>query len=453
MTQRKPKPNGPDRLQIEHRNLADLRPRATNPRTHDAKQIAGLGRSIKSFGFNSVIAIDEQGVILAGHARYEAAKLIGLSEVPTVTISHLTDKEKRAFVIADNRLAERSDWDLDLLRHEIAELGVDIGFDVTITGFETPEIDILLADAQPAKQDADDERPPLASVAVSRRGDLWRCGDHLLLCADCRDNSALEQLMGETRARLIITDPPYQVRISGHARKRNAHREFIMASGEMTSAEFAAFLKASLGAMAQASMDGAVHYVFMDWRHLPELNDAASKIYRHQLNLCIWSKTNGGMGSFYRSQHELVGVFKVGTAPHVNNIALGSYGRYRTNVWTYVGVNAFGRGRDKDLADHPTVKPTALIADAILDASHRGDLVLDGFAGSGTILVAAERVGRRARAIEIDPLYVDVALRRWEARTGSAAVLVETGESFAAVTERRCSEADQSSDVETRCAE
>jgi DNA modification methylase len=240
--------------------------------------------------------------------------------------------------------------------------------------------------------------------------------------------------MENHRANAVFVDPPYNVPIDGHVTGNGAiqHREFAMAAGEMSKHEFISFLESSLGLLARYSQTGSVHYVCMDWRHMGELLAAGDRAYSELLNLCIWSKDRGGMGSFYRSQHELVFVFKNGKGTHRNNVQLGKYGRNRTNVWQYPSVNTFSKQGDEGnlLALHPTVKPIALVADALLDSSARGQIVLDAFLGSGTTLMAAERVGRVCHSMELDPLYVDTAIRRWQRYTGDTAVHCETGETF-----------------------
>jgi DNA modification methylase len=278
-----------------------------------------------------------------------------------------------------------------------------------------------------------------AGPAISQRGDLWCLGSHRLLCGDARSPEAYAKLLGDTKVDLVFTDPPYNVRIDGHVSGlgRVQHREFAMASGEMTEDEFTQFLKATLGAAVNVSRDGALHYVCMDWRHLFETLSAGRALYDSLLNICVWNKDNGGMGSFYRSKHELVMVFKVGTAKHTNNVELGRHGRNRTNVWDYAGANTFRQGRLDELSMHPTIKPVALIADAIKDASKRSDTVLDPFCGSGSTIVAAEKTGRQACGLEIDPKYIDVAVRRWQLFTGKSAVLDGTTASFEEVTEQR----------------
>ncbi|MCG7519498.1 DNA methyltransferase [Ruegeria sp. Ofav3-42] len=406
------------RLKIVYRKTDDLIPYAGNARTHSDKQIDQIAASIRQFGFTNPVLIDEKGGIIAGHGRVAAANRLGAVEVPTVELAHLSDAERRAYVIADNRLAELAGWDRDILKIEFQALEeLELDFDLEITGFETAELDLLLDyDDEETADPADEVPEPDAEQAITKPGDVWMLGAHRLICGDARDPETYATLMGDDRARAVFTDPPYNVKIDGHVCGSGAvkHREFAMAAGEMDASAFTAFLDASLGAMAGVSIDGAIHFVCMDWRHMPELQAAGSKTYSELKNLIVWAKTNGGMGTFYRSRHELIYVWKVGSAPHLNTFGLGEKGRYRTNVWGYPGVNSFG-GNQKDLELHPTVKPVALVADAIRDVTRRGDIVLDGFGGSGTTLIAAERCGRRARLVELDPIYCDVICRRFMA--------------------------------------
>ncbi|PJG55647.1 DNA methylase N-4 [Bradyrhizobium forestalis] len=426
---------------IEHLPLAELKPNPANARRHPRKQLHQIAASIREFGFNSIVVADEEGMILVGHGRVEGARMAGLERVPVLRVGHLTAAQKIAFSLADNKIALNSDWDMDQLRELWRELmGVEINFDVEVTGFETAEIDLLVdGEAKRDKPDRGDLVPDVQSDPVSRLGDLWILGEHRLLCGDACDAESFADLMDGEQARLVFTDPPYNVPIDGHVSGLGAvkHREFKMASGEMSSAEFAAFLAMVFGNMAEASVDGAIHFICMDWRHMDEVLKAAGGVYSELKNLCVWNKSNGGMGSFYRSKHELVFVYKVGQGPHVNTIELGKHGRYRTNVWDYAGANSFRSGRDAELEMHPTVKPTALVIDAIKDCSRRGDIVLDPFSGSGTTIMAAQKCRRRARAIELDPLYVDVAIRRWQAYTGQVATMAVTGETFAEIERRR----------------
>jgi DNA modification methylase len=432
-------------LQIEQTPIHALRPHRQNARTHSNRQLRQIANSIRRFGFCNAILVDDDLTILAGHGRVEAAKQLGLTSVPTVRLSHLSEADKRAYVIADNRLAEKAGWDRNLLAIELQDL-IDIGFEVELTGFETPDIDLLLDEALEATglSPADDQLPMIRTGApTSRRGDLWVLGAHRLLCGDARAPASYTRLLGGKAADLVFTDPPYNVCIDGHVsgRGRIRHGEFAMASGEMAEAEFIQFLSVTLGQAVEASRDGALHSVCMDWRHLLELLSAGREIYDGFLNLCVWNKNNGGMGSFYRSKHELVAVFKVGTAPHINKVEHGRHGRNRTNVWDYPGVNTFRPGRIDELAMHPTVKPVALIADVIKDASRRSDLVLDPFAGSGSTIIAAEKTGRQARALEIDPHYVDLIIQRWQSYTGTPALLDTTTTSFEDIAEQRQAQA------------
>jgi DNA modification methylase len=424
-------------MDIEPMPVANLRPHPGNPRTHSKKQIRQIADSIERFGFTNPVLIGSGGEIIAGHGRVEAAKLLGFERVPTVRLSHLNPAQRRAYVIADNKLALNAGWDRELLAIELQGL-IDIDFDVELTGFSLAEIDIVLDEAREGSAsgstDDEDEIPALEhpATAITRPGDIWHLGRHRLICGDSRTRSAFDSLMTGERADLIFTDPPYNLPIDGHVTGlgRIRHREFAMGVGEMSGDEFSGFLQQTLGHAAALARDGAIAFVCMDWRHMGELLKAGQAVFSELKNLCIWNKTNGGMGTFYRSKHELVFVFKAGTAPHTNTFGLGDSGRYRTNVWDHAGVNTLRPGRSEDLAMHPTVKPVALVADAIKDCSRRGEIVLDPFAGSGTTLIAAERTGRQARLIEFDPAYCDAILRRFERVTGQQANHAATGMSF-----------------------
>lgn len=426
-------------LSIVYRPVANLVPCARNSRAHPRKQIRLLANSIKSFGFLVPILLDSKQMVLAGHCRLAAAKLLGMQQVPTIQLENLTENQVRAFMIADNRLAEVAVWDKSILAIELQHLlTIESDFDVTITGFEMAEIDLVLEEAKDDEPDPDDAADQVeAGPAITTPGDLWLLGKHRLFCGNALDESSYAELMQGCRADMVFIDPPYNVKIDGNVANIGGkgpiqYREFAMAAGEMSKAEFTSFLKTSFELLCQHSASGSVHFVCMDWRHMQELLAAGKQTYEELLNLCVWSKHTGGLGSLYRSQHEHVAVFKHGKAPHRNNIQLGKYGRYRTNVWSYPGVNTFSKQGDEGnlLALHPTVKPVALVADAILDCSARGDIVLDTFLGSGTTLIAAERVGRICYGMEIDPLYVDVAVRRWQRHTGDQAIHAATGKVF-----------------------
>jgi DNA modification methylase len=398
-----------------------------NPQTHTKKQVRQIAESIRTFGFTNPILIDEGGGVIAGHGRLAAAKHLGLAIVPTIRLDQLSEAEKRAYILADNRLAEKAGWDEDLLRLELEFLSdLEIELDVTVTGFEIPEIDLLLIGDEAEAWDEADDVPAMdrATASVTRLGDLWQLGPHRLYCGDATDASAFTDLMAGTKAELVFTDPPYNVPIDGHVSGLGTikHREFPMASGEMSPVEFKDFLTTVLGQMAAYSRDGALHFVCMDWRHMAELLAAGEAVYSELKNLCIWDKGQGGMGSLYRSRHELIFVFKHGRAAHLNNIELGRHGRNRTNVWTYPSANRSALGDHGDRPLHPTVKPVAMVADALLDGSRRGGIVLDGFGGSGTTLIAAERTGRRGYLMELDPLYVDLAITRYQRLFGAEVV-------------------------------
>ena len=410
-------PAVPSRLAVTYRALGDLIPDPRNARTHPKRQIEQLKASIKAFGFTNPVLADPEGHIIAGHGRLQAARAIGLGEIPTITLSGLSEVQKRALRIADNKIALNAGWDLEILQLELGELAsLEVEIDLTVTGFSTGEIDVILTSAG----DPDDEViPPVPTTSRTKPGDIWILGDHRVGCGDGRDAGFLQRVIGhEARVDAAFLDPPYNVRIEGNASPTGRHGEFAMASGEMSETQFRSFLADTLGAAARVSRDGAVHFVCMDWRHMDDVSEVGRAIYGERLNLCIWNKSNAGMGSLYRSKHELVFVYRVGTAPHLNMVELGKHGRNRTNVWDYASVNSLRGSRREDLALHPTVKPTGLVADAIQDVTRRGDLVLDLFLGSGTSLLAAERTGRRFRGVEIDPKYVDVALERWSSQTG-----------------------------------
>lgn len=404
-------------LAIVYRATSSLQPDARNARTHPKRQITQLVQSIRQFGFTNPVLVDEGGVLIAGHGRLRAAKELGLVQVPTITLEGLSEAEKKALRLADNKIALNAGWDLEILRLELAELGnLEIDFDLGLTGFASGEIDVILK----AANDPDDEViPAVPSSPRTKPGDIWVLGEHRIGCGDGRDREFLSRVVGE--GGLIdaaLMDPPYNVKINGHANAKGRHREFAMASGEMSDAAFRQFLEETLGASAAVSRAGAVHFVCMDWRHLDDVSAVGNALYGELLNICVWNKSNAGMGSLYRSKHEMVFVYRVGDAPHANMVELGKHGRNRTNVWDYPSVNSMAGSRREDLALHPTVKPVAMVADAYQDVTKRGDLVFDMFLGSGTSLIAAERCDRRFRGCDIDPAYVDVAVDRWVQATG-----------------------------------
>ena len=416
--------------------ISGFRRLGRNSRKHPHGQIRKLAASLDRFGFVAPVLVDEQRRVVAGEALVLAALQLGLTEIPAVIVTDLSEAELRALRLALNRLTEDSAWDekqLALEFSDILELAPQI--ELEVTAFETGEIDVLLDDDG---LDDEDELPQIEpnAEAVTRPGDRWICGAHCVLCSDAREADSYARALGGEKADMVFADPPYNVPIDGHASGLGAirHADFAMASGELSSAEHVAFLRTSLGHAACHSVDGAIHFVCQDWRHAKEAIIAGEEIYSELKNICVWSKSNAGMGSLYRSAHEFVLVFKVGTGPHVNNVALGRHGRHRTNVWAYVSQNALNGTAKSKLALHPTVKPVALVADAIRDCSNRNAVILDPFGGAGTTLIAAERTGRRARLIEISPTFVDAAIKRWQQLTGGTAVLAESGQPFGRTT-------------------
>jgi DNA modification methylase len=410
-----------------------LRPWPRNARIHSRKQIRQIAESVGRFGFTNPVLIDCENRILAGHGRVEAARELGMESVPCLRIDHMTPAEKRAYVLADNKLALNAGWDEELLALELKKLmEIDIDFDIGVTGFSIAEIDGLMEGLAPEEtgNPADDRLPDPDSVpSRCRPGDIWRLGPHRLICGDALNSAVVAALMDGERAEMVFTDPPYNVAIEGNVSGlgKIRHCEFAMASGEMTQTEFREFLSSALANLAAYSLDGSIHFVCMDWRHMGEMLAAGETNYAELKNLIVWAKDNGGMGAFYRSRHELIFAFKNGSAPHINSFELGQHGRYRTNVWEYRGVNTFKTGRLDELALHPTVKPVAMMADAIKDVSRRGGIVLDLFGGSGSTLIAADKTGRRARICELDPTYCDRMLQRWEVYAKDDAELVACG--------------------------
>jgi len=422
-------------IAVTYRPTGSLTLDPTNPRRHDRRQVRQIARSIEAFGFNVPILIDANGTVIAGHGRLLASRELGLAAVPTIELDHLNKAQMRAFMIADNRLTEASEWDERLLAEQLKELAeISLDFSLETTGFTMGEIDLRIEGlARPQdEEDPADIVPAREGPAVTRIGDLWLLGRHRILCGDALNAASYATLMEGEQAAMVFTDPPYNLRvdeISGLGAIR--HREFPMASGEMDASAFTSFLTTVLTLLARHSVDGSLHFHCMDWRHMPEIL-TAGRVYSELKNVCVWAKSTAGMGSLYRSQHELVFLFKSGKAPHRNNVQLGQYGRHRSNVWNYPSPSAFGRRGEegKLLALHPTVKPVALVADAIMDCSLRGEVVLDAFLGSGTTTIAAEKTGRRCYGLELDPGYVDTIVRRWQDFTRDVARHAVSGLSF-----------------------
>ena len=411
---------------LERRPVDEVKPHPHHSRKPNRQQRRKLEASLRKFGENAPIMVDRQGFILGGHARFEALRALGRTHVWVLVLDHLNEAQARGYMLADNKIAELSEWDGRKLASEISGL-IEIAddFEIEDTGFDTGEIDLILQGLDASDPDEQDEFELRAGQAVTAVGDLWSCGTNRIFCGDARDPSSYQSLMEGQTADAILTDPPFNVRIDGHATGKGAltHREFPFASGEMNEAEFTDFLRRVLVLLREHSRAGALIYCFMDWGHLWELPSAGRAANLSLINMCVWCKTNAGMGSLYRSRHELILVYKNGTASHVNNVQLGRHGRNRSNIWEYPGANSFPRkGQERGLDYHPTVKPLALVADAILDCTKRDDIVLDAFIGAGTSILAAERTGRRCFGIELDPLYIDTTIDRWQRMTGQQAI-------------------------------
>jgi DNA modification methylase len=431
---------------VERIDIDNLKPWRNNARLHSPRQIRQLARGIGELGFINPVLIDADNRILAGHGRVAAAELLGLKSVPCLRVENMTPAQKRAYVIADNKLALNATWDEQILAEEFQQLAnMDGEFDIEITGFSIPEVDGLIEGLHPEEpgDPEDDDLPEISQgPPVTIAGDIWLLGDHVVVCSSALEEATYIALLGGEVAQAVVTDPPFNVKIAGNVGGLGAvkHGEFLMASGEMNNEEFTTFLETAFRLLAKYSVDGSIHFVFMDFRHLQEILSAGRAAYTELKNLIIWVKDIGGMGTFYRSRHELVFAFKSGAAPHINNFELGQHGRYRTNVWEYRGVNSFGADRMGQLALHPTTKPVRMLADAIKDVTARNGIVLDVFGGSGSTLIAAHKTARRARLAEIDPLYVDRIVRRWQAHADDDATLKGTGETFAHVARRRYAE-------------
>lgn len=428
-----------ENLEIRYLNPTELKLNPKNSRTHSKKQLLKIAQSIEKLGFNNPVLIDAENIIVAGHGRVLAARELGLTEIPTICLSHMSQEQIRAYIIADNKLAEEAGWDNEILKIELdflMNLEPEIGFDATVTGFDIPQLDLILnpealeSVKEAAKADSDTEFLENIIDIPKRvnKGELWQLGEHLLYCGNALEEISYEKLLGNEQAQVVFTDPPYNVKIKGNVSKQKQHEEFEFASGEMKKDEFTEFLRTAMRLQTKFSVDGSIHYQCMDWWHVAEMLEAGSEVYSSLKNICIWDKGTGGMGSLYRSQHEFIFVFKNGTKPHINNVELGVHGRYRTNVWKYKGMHASNPQAKTLIKLHPTVKPVPMIMDALLDCSSIGGVVLDSFGGSGSTLIAAERTKRKARIIELEPKYCDVILYRWEHLTGKMANLVESKE-------------------------
>ncbi|MCA0200480.1 MAG: site-specific DNA-methyltransferase [Proteobacteria bacterium] len=424
---------------IEWRLIEQLKPSSRNTRKHSRKQIKLLCEGYRKFGMMTPITIDISGEIICGHARYDAACQLSLKEVPVIVIRHLTEGSKRAYRIADNKIGDLSSFDEKALALEIKSLiEIDTSFKASDTGFDMVDVDLMIQSLEDVKiASSADDMPAPHQLAISRRGERWVLGSHRLMCGDATNLDDCRALIADAQIRQVVTDPPYGCKIDGHVSGlgKVKHREFVMGC-DLSSTELHDLFQTTFANIAAVVCDGCLIFAFIDWRGLREMLNAGIATFTELKNVITWRKVNAGMGSLYRSQTEFITLWKQGKAAHCNNVNLGVK-RYRSNCWTYDGVNSLRAGRNEELSSHPTPKPVQMIADALLDCSERGDAVLDLFAGGGSILIAAEKTGRCAYAMELDPLYCDVAIRRWQKFTGQTAVLENTGESFDEVTELR----------------
>lgn len=398
-------------------------------RKHPASLIQKISHSLMTYGWMLPILIDEHNRVIAGEARLLAAIELGWTQVPVIRIAHLSEAQVRAYRLADNRLAEEADWDSISLRSELIELST-LGISIEDTGFEIAEADIVIGTATSTADDVIVEAPSRDEPPVSRLGDLFDIGGSFILCGDALRLRSNAELMSGVSATALIVDPPYNVAISGHVSVTGRHREFVEASGEKTPEEYAEFLAEFLARAIVSMEHGAIAFIFIDWRSVATLILAVEQAGLEMINLCVWAKANAGMGSLYRSRHELIVVARKPGGKPINNVQLGKYGRNRTNVWEFPGANSIGSEAREVLGDHPTPKPVAMLSEAILDVTKRGDVVLDLFGGSGSTLIAAHRTGRVARIMELDPYYVDLIVRRAQATLGLTARCARTGRTF-----------------------
>lgn len=420
-------------LKVEYLTADEIFPAKTQSREHPAKQEAALRGSITTFGPNGGIYVDRDGVIVGGHAVFKAMQDLGYHLFPVIRLSHLAGEMAELYGIGANKIAEMASSNEAVLKAQLLKLKpaiLKLQIEPEAFGISTAKFDDVTS--PPSPDEVADQPVEMPTSPVTEIGDCWVLGDHRLLCGDALIADSYQQLMQSELARMAFIDAPYGVPIFGHVSGlgKVKHREFVMGAGEMSRQQFAVFIGTYLKLLQNVLMNGAIGYHCMDFRSIAVLINAGEELYGPIKQLIVWNKTNAGMGSFYRSKHELIAVFKNGDAPHVNNFGLGETGRYRASVWDYAGANVFGKNRDADLQDHPTVKPTAMVMDAIKDVSKPGEIVIDCFGGSGTTLLAAEKTSRKARLMELDPIYVDVAIKRWQALTGKKAVLEADGLTF-----------------------
>lgn len=434
-------------LRIVRRAIDSVRPAGARARVTTPEQLERVIKSIRQFGLVTPILIDAEDRIVSGHVVWEAAQKIGSETIECLVVDHLDDAELKALSLALNRIAETGDWNLDTLREVMIEIrSADI--DLTTTGFTLQEFDQITLAPSPSSQDEEDcaEVEFKDETPVSRIGDLFQLNDHRLLCGDALEAESYRQVLGGRMAHCTFSDPPYGCKIEGFVSGlgKHKHKDFVMASGEMDDAQFIEFLETYLTHCRTFTSKGAVTFACMDWRQIDKLLAAGAQAGFNRNNIVVWNKGSGGMGSLYRSAHELIAVFCNGKSPATNNVELGRHGRDRSNLWSYPGANRRGSSANHALADHPTPKPIELVEDALLDITRPGDVVLDPFSGSGTTLIAAERCGRITCGIELDPQYVDRTIRRWERMTGHEVIHVESGMTFTELMTERQKERNSS---------
>lgn len=437
-------------LTIQNMAVSDIRPYQNNSKQHSEKQVQQIAQSIQQFGFNNPLLIDADGEIIAGHGRYLAAKLLKLESVPVIRLEHLSNSQKRAFRIADNKISENGGgWDLELLKVELKDLELNADFDIQITGFDTIDVDVMLSE-KPQKAKTTDKENAVPYISddevITVTGDLWLIGDHRLLCGSSLDEKNYEILMDGNLADIVSQDPPYNLSSKSIGSSgKTKHADFQMAAGEMTPTEFTKFLTDNFALCSKYAKKTALSYQWMDWRHCREILDAGEKSFGALVNLCVWKKPTGGMGKLYRSQHELCFVFSNGDKHYIDNVELGKHGRYRTNCWEYGAVGGFGAHKN-DLKLHPTVKPYEMIKDILLDASPRNGIVLDTFMGSGTSLIAAQKAKRVCYGMELEPKYVDTALRRMLDLFGIDAIHAKSGLTYSTLLANKCKKNGETND-------
>jgi len=416
-----------------------LRPAPTPVRRHPRKQLAKVRKSLEVFGQVTPILVSPDWEIIDHELVWQALKEIGATQVDVIVVADKSPSELKALRLVLNRTALDARWDEQNLRSILEQL-VEVDFDLDLTGFDTPEIDHYLnLDAPQANVEENGSDIPLVeATAISTSGMIWALGDHRVGCGSATNLAFVSRLLNGKTANVCFVDPPYNIPVDGFitGKGRHRHREFVQGAGELSTDEYFTLLRDSLLVLKECCVPTALVYACIDWRHVMEMTVAGRACDMPLYTICVWTKTNGGMGGIYRNAHELVCVFRAGTETPLDNVELGRHGRNRTNVWSYPGMSSFGKERDQLLGSHPTVKPVAMIADVFRDVTRRGDIVLDTFLGSGSTLMAAQETGRICCGVELDPLYVDVTIRRWQNATGRDAVLVDTGEAFNDVAQR-----------------